>query len=343
MGASGMRPSVGAIAMEQEGGSSGSTSPANDSSTQVELRPTPHSGRPLLDQLPDGEQLLCDAVSYDRVAVPPGWSRHFDDELSGRAVLICVRGDEGEPEVRCAEDVLKLDIAEASDGARFVIWLRDKGKEPQSLDVALSWHVPATMALAVGAAQVTVDIDVWVMKRVRPFGLCVFWEIARFYSLLSLTSYAKQPSKWVHHSMASWELAMCQLPRTHFLHSRHTNSSGENLQRIPWFDRPLSNTGVSTIAIVLLLGRWAFASAMQRGLRSQQGRSAAADLLASICKFACQKTSPFVVFAVSDWACTWPRPAPLEWHEVSVELSFVAGGRVQLSNLSEAGKSKCRL
>lgn len=116
--------------------------------TRLKLQPALHLGRIFLEPLPGGQRILCDIVTQDKARVPAGWPLHFHEDV---------------PEARCMDDVLNLDIGDASSGERHSLYV-PRGQE----------MLPGQGLVGHRANELRVNMDMWVMKRVRPCGIGVF-------------------------------------------------------------------------------------------------------------------------------------------------------------------------
>lgn len=295
----------------------------------------PHTDRLYLDRLSKSEYQLTDVVTLEHQRLSGCWSLYWEDGVGGRAALIQLSVDGEAPlVVKCVEDVMKLDVGVWA-GERFIV--KPPLKEAiaqQSLDAALSKHLAAKVSVQVGSVAVEVAMQMWVMKRPRVGGLSVYWDLHQFFGLLGLTSYKKQASKWVYHNMPSWEANMYKSPGRHFILSRHANTSDTTKAAVPWYDRCLPVVAASSIAVLCLLSRWAYASAAQRGFRDQKARAAATDFVVALCREACgARSSSFDLYIMEDWVCAWPRPIPLDRTADKVRCAIDAAGNIDLKPL----------
>lgn len=118
--------------------------------------------------------------------------------------------------------------------------------------------------------------------------------------------------------------------------SKHGNLKPDTLEREPFFDRCLPTTSMSSVALLTLLARWAFADAHSGGLRDTRGRLAACDLLTAFARQACgrAKQAAFIVVLTDEWECRWPRPAVILGDAI-MEWKFVSDGFVHMGDFMQ--------
>lgn len=297
----------------------------------------PHTGRLFLDRTSATTLQLTDLVTQERKLLSGDWHLFFD-EGSERGALM-QPSDTNDPRVLLVEDLFKYDIAVCPKGERYLVSDGNIRSAQVSLDVLMSRYSLAVVKLQVGSVSAEVDIDTFVMRRPRPGGMSIFWDAHRLYRLLGLSSYAGQPSKWAFHSLASWNKALTLFAGDHILMSKHANTSDSTLHKVPFHNRCLPTMAMSSLALLLLISRWAFAAVSSGGLRDDKARDAAAELIQSLVRQACHRGKPeeIEVVVVKDWACRWPRPAAdFEAQAPVARFKLLEGGIVDLLDFLDA-------
>lgn len=205
----------------------------------VSLAQMPHHGRIFLDEVGDKLFQLTDIVSGERVVLPLGeWALQFDDEASPKfAVLVDMENPEAN--VRCVEDRLQKDIFAHLDGERFLVSQADRSTR-RSLDDMLARYRSAEVVVRLGPSSARAVFLVHIMAMPRACSARVFWQLPDLYKACSMTSFAKQPSKWSHHVMLNTGKKMANIFKgERFLLSRHSNISKKNAEEVPWWSRCL--------------------------------------------------------------------------------------------------------
>ena len=107
--------------------------------------------------------------------------------------------------------------------------------------------------------------------------------------------------------------------------------------KVPWHDRCLPSTSITTPALLLLLTRWTMLDAAVGGLRGEKPRAAANELVgafASCFHAGALANVVFEVAVVQRWQCPWP--APSEIPDAAVLQIPCVNGICDLSSLLEA-------
>lgn len=203
-----------------------------------------------------------------------------DTEGTSRAALVELMAD-GSSRVVLVEEIMRKDIGRAPSGERFLLTRRsDGGTDRESYDALLSKMVNASVQVRMVSAAAPARIGVFVMRFKRSCGQQVFWSLIDLYEVLSLTSYAKQASKWVFHCAPSWgRFLSLSFPGRLILMSKHSNISQARLEEVQWWGRSLPQSAVATVGLLSLLARWAFARPEKGGLREETPRKCAGTVL----------------------------------------------------------------
>ena len=95
----------------------------------------------------------------------------------------------------------------------------------------------------------------------------------------------------------------------------------------------LPTMAITSLGLLMLLGRWAFASDQAGGFKSESSRQAATDVLKSLVHTACMRagSGEFDIMVDRDWQCLWPRPS-LGATGFRLQLMVTNDGFLDLSN-----------
>ena len=139
-----------------------------------------------------------------------------------------------------------------------------KGGKNSPLEQELVAHILARCSTPVDLGG-SASFEVAVFRRQRHAGIQVYWSLLDLHSLL-LLSHA-WPSKWVHKSMQPWRTYMegmlCCADQ--FIWSNCLG--GSHIDKLAWSLRCLPWPGVSTSALLALLGRFCCSCKMLGGLQ----------------------------------------------------------------------------
>lgn len=306
--------------------------PSLDTSRHVELVMMAHTGRIYLDRTAPGQFVLTDIVTQERARLVGDWSLVIDEGNTDRGVLLKSVGAEDELEAQAVEDVLRKDIGISPSGERFLLTKVDGSVHHQSFDMLMSKMVRASVSIRMLSSAACCDVAVFVMKFRRSCGQLVYWSLVDVYAMLDLSSYNRQASKWIFHCLPGWAKFMLPfLPGSMVVHSKHRNLSDSRLREVPWYDRCLPQTSISTVGLMLLLARWSFAKAERGGLREETPRQVAEQALRSLIGQACSpaRCRSFRIEFDKDWVCRWPRPQASSLDDGgSLSFCFVCGGKL---------------
>lgn len=231
-----------------------SPGPSPDGAT-LELQMMPHEGRIYLDRLASGRWLVTDLITHEKRYLPEDveeCSLLYDEEAGGRAALIVAGVEEGdEDRVLLVEDIMEHDIATTDLGERYMVSKSAGAERLRSLDNALSRHLSGEVQLDVLGVGNALVLPVCVMKRPRECNVCVFFDCHAIYSALRLTSYKGVPSRWFAAMVGNWSKVLHRFAGRHFLHSKHLNLGAGTMQSVPWYDRCLPVSSMSSVAVVV--------------------------------------------------------------------------------------------
>ena len=150
-----------------------------------------------------------------------------------------------------------------------------------------------------------------------------------------MVSYKGRRSKWLDRNRDTWIDELTPTFGSCVIISKHGLVSEKKKAVFPIEDRCLPNSSVSTVAMLLLLARWAHSDKNSHGLDLPENRKAADALLTSFI----QKTTGGRAFKIrveddANWRCMWPRPQTTSPGGEAVFLQVDLGGNVNLEPLT---------
>jgi len=263
----------------------------------------PHKGRICLDQL-DGKTLAVDTLLLCSDALPDGESWDVvEDELG----FACFVDWSGAHDPILAEDLMSRRLWTSASG-QLSLEQRPRGASK----AAAQWscwndkrrhYVEIIVKLTAGPTQANHDWCCYLVSWPRQ-GMRFFFSGVHLYQHLALTTYCNEGSKWFYNIVPSCEAYVGGLgfAQGHVLKSANANScSDKNAAFLP-------KGALSTLAVVALLTRWAFAANKRRGGLGDDTRAPAYALLRG---FLCG-TMPglshwaITVQCVEKWQPSWP-------------------------------------
>jgi hypothetical protein len=236
---------------------------------------TPHRGRVFLDAL-SGNKVLLDTVTRDRAQLTGlHWELDFDED-TGRAFVLSLQADAmGSHEFHLVDSLLTKDIVEDQHGAKYL--QGPSGQFPLHNITCRLRPGTVTVSTSVCGGS-TADVGVTIFRQSRCCNNSMFWALTDLYTVLSLSCYKGQPSKWMYESYPRWQhyLDDCNLTNT-VVFSKHCSLGDERKANLPFSDRCLHHTSISTLGLLVRLVMWSF-SAVQC-LRTDTSREAATLVL----------------------------------------------------------------
>lgn len=203
---------------------------------------------------------------------------------------------------------------------RFLVCESQAGTTATSLGHLVSRHKAATMTIFVGPTKATKQLQCVVLRRARHVGQQVFWDLSNFYRMLGMSGYAAQPSKWVFARSSAWVRRFeSNFGQSQLIYSMHYHEKMDRKMMLDFSRRCLPFTGSSTLGVLTLLSRWAFAQKFVGGLNDPTGKQQDAAkavleaMLRPVLEVAGEWERPVLV--VKEWVCTWPRPLTFDDQE----------------------------
>lgn len=267
----------------------------------------PHEGRLFLDWREDDQTWrLTHQDTQESAALPHGqWALALDQE--GFAYLI----DDDDP-LQTEVDVDKyLDdrLAKSDDGKYLVFHRAGPGLGDGLffyLDTKAREASIEVFVVNAGPTQAPHELQAAVFARPRS-GFVIFWSLVSIYRALNFNMFGGTASRWAWQCMPSFGRAVSAHIPGQVLRSQEYGAGGEGSSTDG--DRCLPFHCISTVAWVMLLCRWAGASARNGGMRTTTHREAALAFLQALVRAGCScAESPLVVLVDDGFEWQWPRP-----------------------------------
>ena len=206
----------------------------------------------------NGVTYLTQLMTHEKVALPPGhWQLEGSSDGSDTVIMGMVGPDLDEEVVLDVDCQFKTQIWQTPQG----VMLTKNGKrislEHEEVSQKLGRaYIPVELGSSIG-------VEIAVFRRMRQWGGCVFWNIFDVHTVLELKSV---PSTWTHKGLPMWETCMESLVgcKKHFVMSNH---GGSKIDQLTWSQRCLPLTGVSTLGLLALLGRFCCSCRNHGGLQ----------------------------------------------------------------------------
>jgi hypothetical protein len=281
--------------------SSSSSGKALDSGITLTL--APHSDCVYLDECVDG-QVITHSQTLRRQAVPSEggpFSLVFDGDFG---VLVSDEGDE----VILLEDFLSRHLYFTDDGLMYVVdtTTSSDGEPAQWCLTHKMQQFGASVAKIKNLDGSELSLPIFIMDWPRG-GFRVQWQIHAFYKEFGLTSFKGEPSKWVYASLPAWQDRLVKMGLSgHFVMSQHNCTRTEALTSTT---KCLPHSGMTTMAMLILMPRWGGCDARRGGFRDHGPRAKALELCKLVIRGA--HSHPFTIELCldKDWVFRWPRPS----------------------------------
>lgn len=178
---------------------------------------------------------------------------------------------------------MKKVVFDGSDGDLYVLDEQKAGNMPYSLTRARAKHRSASVTMQLGATAAMASANAWAFIWPKSGDQRLYWDTFALYGNLKMTSYHKQPSKWLFFNQVPvWEADIAKMfAAEQFVYSCH----GLNIHKaneLEWHMRCLPSPSVSTAGLIFLLARWAYASKRHGGLGAPAQRQGSVDILEAL-------------------------------------------------------------
>lgn len=304
------------------------------------LQAVSHKGRLVLDRVGDAGHQLTDTVTFERVSLKGQWELVFDDDTGAAALAGC--DCDGQECMYLAVDLMRKGLYMDNRGERFIVYTNKQGAtERISFDLHLTKYRDADVQLRLGDTSATASLIVFVMAQARSANMRVWWGLFDIYRLLNLNTFAGQPCKWVNAGLCKWRnWLLPHIGGSHTILSKHWNLSPQTVQELPWYDRCLPQTSISTILCLVCLCSWSCRPAAKGGMKSTSNKDAAATMLKALLSLSCSHVggSACCVYINDTWQCNYPRPQEvfMDHPPARVQIQFEPPDVIDISSLFEA-------
>ena len=242
-------------------------------------------------------------------SLPGRWELQFDEDgLVG--VLLDLRSGH----VRALDGVLNLVVVERSD--RPGLHSMDVNKGPQScmpLDELRTPFRQASGKIQLSHCAAEFDFTLACMKQARAVQSRIFWRLHEVYKFLKLQSHKGCSSKWIFKSLPRWGSKFHDvLGGEHIILGTYFHDELSGRARLPWHQRCLPATSISTCALMYQLAKWMALVPQLGGLRMEGAKCAAQELFVAMMRVFEIVPSLQLIYIdlvlVDSWQCQWPRP-----------------------------------
>lgn len=295
----------------------GSASARGDARPSDALVVDPFVNRVVADFLPKlNKTVLTDILVGEVHELRGVWALEFDEDGDG-----CV-AEEGGDTTRFLDDIFCARVSRDADGQIFV---KRENEDLQNLTMEMRRYEETSVSIAEGGGRSSTSrLTCYVLARAR-CGFRTWWCLTSLYRSIELTSFKGYPSKWVYEGLKPWceGLAQVGMP-DHLMQATGGLTLEESLRST---DRFLATSSISSPGLVWLLVRLSSMSNNCGGLRGQDDRRRASELLNRILRacFASERSCVRIELS-NDWSCLWPRPVG----SGEIDLELVVSPRLEV-------------
>lgn len=219
----------------------------------------PVRGNIFVDHFP-GITVVIHRLTHESTTLQGHWSLQMDDD--GIEGFLQNFEDPDNVDLLHLDDptVLKNKVVQAMDTEELlVVEMLPRGKKRvATLDSIITPHRPAVCKLNVGCSSASASFNVSVFYVSRSTRQSCYLQVRDMYAFFKLTTFAGQPSRWVNESEKAWFSRVSPVPgEGHMVYSNVVSSGYTTRQSIPWAQRCLPATSLSTASlrfIVLQVG-----------------------------------------------------------------------------------------
>lgn len=268
-----------------------------------EVRLVSGERRLFLDQVGGEHWVLTDTVTQEVRRVPGAGPWVLTPVGEGDGVALGKDMGDGctEPEVILAEDLLEASVFVDSEGHLFCSGGRF-GASLLSLEKVMCMHNMGRVSIRMSDGNAMADIVAAGMRRARSAGARLYWSAFDLDRTLGLRCFRGQPSKWVWNSCSAWQKFFSErFDSGLMIFSKHAGSVSETSESLPFSMRLFEQLALSTLALLLQLGRWGWCSP-QRGeaFRDRAPAAAAQQALRALLRHTCATPGNRIVEIVVD-------------------------------------------
>lgn len=266
--------------------------------------------------------MLSNTATGEQIRLPSGsWEIMYGEE--GFAAVIATDGQDA-GSVRMVDELLTQEVFRHEEsGELFVRSGVGRASETSSLWAAWARYDGGSVVFQLPDAGAQCTFDVYVFAYARGCQQRIYWSLKEFYGYLKLTTFKGVCSRWVGVISAK----ICDITKQltgggQVAFGNHGNMGSGKLNALPFSDRSLPATSCSTMALLLMLQRWAFASREKGGLSTDGPKRAASVLFESLLDLAlCGEEMVCLIFLCNKWVSRWPRPPDYGLIDIRVHVS----------------------
>ena len=280
------------------------------------------------------DTIVTNVVTHERHVLPGNWVKITEDD---DCMIFQEEGpdDEGlrDPDVLFQRSVLVQEETQE-------VWISERKADTfnyYTLDSIASRQRSAEVELKLGACAAKETINVAVFVRARSCNQRVFWQLQYFFKMLRLEStHGGVASKWVDKGQerwASWLKDTVGFGDGHIIYSTFLSPYTTKRSSLPFRERCLDSSSISTCGLMLLGARWASIPKNQGGLATLQSRHAASALVDTLIGWTSGVDAFKLIIELAPgvgWTCRWPRPPQYTSGHNVLEVT-VAGGKIDLT------------
>ena len=232
-------------------------------------------------------------------------------------------------------------LVDLVDGEHYIMIDAGGAAEPKltALRAAEVRHKTGHLTYHTGATHAQQQIAFAYRATPCPGGFYFMWQAGKLYILLQLKTHKGEPSTWTWHSVNGWRKSVKddgfagQIARSTQCKQKGDEKDGYADCYLPW-------TGLSTFAMLKLLGVWGSCIPRHGGLHGgQMCMDAAAELLEGLVRDATAKTQWTLKITFDHgWQPSWPAREQESDVELDVRAGIVSlGGWSDIATLSPEG------
>lgn len=220
--------------------------------------------------------VVTNNITHERVSLDGQWAIEHDDEglFAQLYRLDCAPG--GARAVDVDSLGWKKSVFRKQNEGLVVVQRSGADVSKIALEDIVTEQRQATITVTTAVSAASSEISAFVFCRHRFARQRCYWSLVDIYRFLSLSSFAGQPSKWIHNSLASWHKLFEGIVgdgSAFTVFSTYITDACEVRHSLPWASRCLPQTSIATAGLLALLVRWAFCPSQRGGGGGEAGQS----------------------------------------------------------------------
>ncbi len=295
----------------------------------------PLEGMVFVDQVTQNTWQLTNVVTYERKQLPASWVELVFDHGSGGAAVSLVSAD-GTCNVQDVEELLKIEVYE-EEGTNAVFICTPGSSKPFSVTSHRCKHKVAKLKLHLTSSNQSTELAIFLFKRPRVPNQVVYWSLLDLYHILGMRSYKGVPSKWAWNIEKKTGIKMQQIYNSvQWCLGTYVSDEAAGKKARPQCERCLPAPSVSTVCLLELLVRWAFATRERAGVGDVVVKRHSTQLLDRLLEASIRnlpEPASFVIVPRADWMPLWPRPLTNSDIEEGFKVRILPTMRVDLKGL----------